>query len=256
MVCGMSRIDQIFGQLRAEGRKALMPFVTAGYPSIEHTAAILPALERGGASICELGMPFSDPIADGPVIQASMTEALGGGFKPRQALDMIAAQRASCGLGVVAMVSYSIVYRIGASRFVEDAAKAGVDGFIFPDLPLEEAGAMAAISREAGLSCSLLIAPTTPPDRAAKIAATSIGSPTRTQIALRNAAGGLLVLVMQAQGHGLQVPHSQSQYLQGQPCHAAMRCPTYGPPDRRRPVQLLLRNLEFGIQFNWHYSNK
>jgi len=166
----MNRIESIFGELRAGGRKALMPFVTAGYPSLEATGAVLEAIDQAGASICEVGFPFSDPIADGPVIQASMTDALNAGTTPIGVFEMIRQRRASLNMGLVAMVSYSIVYRMGIEAFVHQAQEAGLDGFIFPDLPLEESAAAGDIVRDAGLTCSLLIAPTTPPDRAAKIA--------------------------------------------------------------------------------------
>jgi len=171
----MPRIDDIFSNLRGEGRKALMPFVTAGYPSLEHTEAMLPAIEAAGASIVELGIPFSDPIADGPVIQASMTAALGAGFHTADAFAMVRRVRERLSLGLVVMVSYSIVYRMGVERFVGEAREAGVDGFILPDLPLDESDAARKIIADAGLTCSLLIAPTTPPDRAAAIARACTG---------------------------------------------------------------------------------
>jgi len=166
----MSRIDAIFQALRADGRKALMPFLTAGYPSLEATAAMLPAIENAGGSICEIGFPFSDPIADGPVISASMTDALRTGTTPGKALETIRGVRDQTRLGLVAMVSYSIVYRIGLDTFINRAKHAGIDGFIFPDLPMEEAEATTAAVRDAGLTGSLLVAPTTPPDRAQRIA--------------------------------------------------------------------------------------
>jgi tryptophan synthase alpha chain len=171
----MSRIDEIFRRHRAENRGALMPFLTAGYPSPEATAAVLPALQRAGAGICELGFPFSDPIADGPVIQESMTAALGHGVQPDGVFELVRSVRDELDLGLIAMVSYSIVYRMGVERFVERSADAGFDGFIFPDLPVEEAEAVTGPVREAGLSCSLLIAPTTPIERAEAVAQASSG---------------------------------------------------------------------------------
>lgn len=166
----MNRIVRIFADLHAAKQKALMPFVTAGYPSLAVTAEVLPALQEAGASVCELGFPFSDPIADGPVIQASMTEALAAGADPCGIFEMVARLRPRLDMGLVAMVSYSIVYRMGVKPFVKRAAQAGFDGFIFPDLPLEEAEAVAGPVKDAGMVGSLLIAPTTPDDRAAKIA--------------------------------------------------------------------------------------
>ncbi|MBS3821732.1 MAG: tryptophan synthase subunit alpha, partial [Phycisphaerae bacterium] len=95
----MNRIDAIFEDLRAGGRKALMPFVTAGYPTLRITEHLLPALERAGASICELGFPFSDPIADGPVIQSSMAEALDAGTHPSGILDTVRQVRPQLSIG-------------------------------------------------------------------------------------------------------------------------------------------------------------
>ncbi len=152
-----------------------MPFVTAGYPSLEAAAETLVALEAAGAGICELGIPFSDPIADGPVIQASMTAALNAGVHVDDIFELVRGVRKRLSMGLVAMVSYSIVYRMGVSTFVKRAAEAGFDGFIFPDLPLEEVAAVTAPVRDAGLISSLLIAPTTPDDRAAAIAKASTG---------------------------------------------------------------------------------
>ncbi|MEM9020529.1 MAG: tryptophan synthase subunit alpha [Planctomycetota bacterium] len=171
----MNRIDRIFADLRANRRKALMPFITAGDGGLSATTEVVPALERGGASICEIGIPFSDPIADGPVIQASMTRALDAGVKVGQVFETIADLRPKTALGLVAMVSYSIVYRMGLDAFVRDAKQAGFDGFIFPDLPIEEADAAKAAVSEQGLILSMLIAPTTPIDRARQIAAASTG---------------------------------------------------------------------------------
>ena len=171
----MNRIDRIFDELRSADRAALMPFITAGYPDLDTTAALLPAAQAAGASVCELGVPFSDPIADGPVIQASMTEALKKGVHPRDIFEMVRAQRDALDLGLVAMVSYSIPYRIGVKKFVADAADAGIDGFIFPDLPLEEAPDVNALVADAGLTSTLLIAPTTPDARAVAIAKACTG---------------------------------------------------------------------------------
>jgi tryptophan synthase alpha chain len=171
----MSRIDRIFAALRQRRAKALMPFLTAGDPDLATTEALLPALQDAGASICEIGIPFSDPIADGPVIQDSMTWALSRGLRPRQVLDMVASIRPRLQIGLVAMVSYTIVHRLGGASFVRDAAQAGIDGFILPDLPVEESDTICACITEADLSCSFLIAPTTPIERARRIAGACSG---------------------------------------------------------------------------------
>lgn len=171
----MNRIDQIFAGLSERGGKALMPFITAGDGGVDALGGVIQGLERGGAAICEVGIPFSDPIADGPVIQASMTRALDRGVRVEQVFEAVARARPNTQMGLVAMVSYSIVYRIGLKRFVADAKSAGFDGFIFPDLPLEESQAARDASAEAGLVLSMLIAPTTPIGRAQQIAAASTG---------------------------------------------------------------------------------
>lgn len=178
MIVRMNRIDQIFTQLRqgkGKHRGALMPYVTAGDPDVRTTGRLLEAAQAAGASVCEVGIPFSDSIADGPVIQSSMTYALGRGLKVAHVLQMVADARSKLRMGLVAMVSYTIVHRIGAQRFVGDAAAAGFDGFIFPDLPVDESEAVMQTVAQAGLACSVLIAPTTPIDRARRIAATSSG---------------------------------------------------------------------------------
>lgn len=171
----MNRIDQIFTQYRARKRKALMPYLTAGDPNLALTGQLLTAIEQAGGSICELGFPFSDPIADGPIIQNSMTHALSIGVKPRAIFEMVAQQRAKLNLGLVAMVSYSIVHRLGVQSFIKDAVEAGFDGFIIPDLSVEEAGPARDAIGKAGAVLSFLIAPATTPQRAQIIAQSCSG---------------------------------------------------------------------------------
>ena len=170
-----NRIDTLFSDLRASGGRALMPFLTAGDPDLATTAALLESAQGAGASVCEIGIPFSDPIADGPVIQASMSRALDAGVRVDAVLDMVRGVRERLSIGLVAMVSYSIVHRLGLEAFVKRSKDAGLDGFIFPDLPLEESGPARAAAAEAGLILSMLIAPTTPIERAERIAAASTG---------------------------------------------------------------------------------
>ena len=148
----MSRIDQVFEELRGQGKKALMPFITAGDPDLAFTSLLLTELAARGGSLCELGVPYSDPIADGPVIQASYTRALAHKIKLAQILDMLASATPRVKAPVVTMVSYAIVYRHGLARYVADAQKAGVAGAIVPDLPVEEAGELAKICRGADFS--------------------------------------------------------------------------------------------------------
>jgi len=162
-------LDSIFRDLRASGRTALMPFITAGYPSLQVTEQVIPVLEEAGASVIELGIPFSDPIADGPVIAASMHEALLGGATPAKIFEMVRRLRRGTRLGLVAMVSYSIVDRHGPGRFVADAADAGFDGLIIPDIDLDAADVIRPIADGHNLSLSMLIAPTTTPARMARL---------------------------------------------------------------------------------------
>jgi len=171
----MNRIVSTFDSLRAQKRKALMPFICAGDPGLPETEAILRGLDGAGASVIEVGIPFSDPVADGPVIQAAMHRALTKGVKVAQILESVSRVRPQVKAGLVAMVSYSIVHRLGLDAFLKDAAQAGFDGMIFPDLTLEEAGASIEACARHGVTLSLLIAPTTPIERAEKIARASTG---------------------------------------------------------------------------------
>ncbi len=157
----MSRIDDIFSKKRAAGQTSLMPFVTAGHPSLDDTSAAIPAMEEAGASIVELGIPYSDPIADGPVIAASMHEALLSGTTPARVFELVRRVRSTTDLGLIAMVSHSIVNRIGSERFVAEAADAGFDGLIVPDIDLESAAEVKALSDARDIGFSLLVAPTT-----------------------------------------------------------------------------------------------
>lgn len=167
----MNRIDAIFRDAREANRRLLMPFLCAGHPGPDDLPQLLGALESGGASIAEVGIPFSDPIADGPVIASAMHDALERGSTPESVFAQVAGVREGCKLGLVAMVSASIVYRAGGPEgFADRAAEAGFDGVIYPDVPLEESDALLGAVRERGLTASLLIAPTTSLERAEAIA--------------------------------------------------------------------------------------
>jgi len=171
-----NRIVQAFRELRRDGKRTVLPFLTAGYPSLETTEALLRRFDELGVRVCELGVPFTDPIADGPIIQASYTEALAAGVTSRKVFEMVRRYRAAGGgMALLAMVSYSIVFRHGVEGFVKQAADAGLDGLIVPDLPLDESGEMERLADQAGLALVLLIAPTTPPDRRLEIARHSRG---------------------------------------------------------------------------------
>jgi len=171
----MNAIDNIFSKLRAEKKKAFMPFVTAGDPDLEFTAAAIAELATHGANLIEVGFPYSDPIADGPVIQASYTRVLNKKTTVAQILAMTAkvAKDVSCPL--VGMVSYAIIFRHGLAEFVEEAKKGGLSGLIVPDLLVEESAEFAKVCRSAGMSSIFLVTPTTPRERILKIAAASTG---------------------------------------------------------------------------------
>jgi len=168
-------IAQTFETLRAKKQIALMPFVPAGYPSLAATEAILPALEAGGANLIEIGVPFSDPIADGPIIQAAFTEALEHKIKVADVFAVVSKVRARVSIPMLAMLSYSIVYRYGVEKFVADAKAAGFDALIIPDLPPPEAQKICALIRKGGLDTVLLVAPSTSADRRKEIANLSSG---------------------------------------------------------------------------------
>lgn len=166
-----NRIDAV---LRDESA-GLWPFLAAGYPSLPTTADILRAFAKLPIRGVELGFPFSDPIADGPVIQQAFCETLADGIRVKDIFRMVREVRQDVDYAMLAMVSASIVYRIGVGRFVSEAAAAGFDGLIVPDVSLEEAPELAECVEGAGLRLSMLIAPTTPPDREKRIAEVASG---------------------------------------------------------------------------------
>jgi tryptophan synthase alpha chain len=171
----MSIIDQLFATLGRENRKALMPFVTAGDPDLPFTAAVLKELVARGCHLCEVGIPYSDPIADGPVIQASYTRALAHKIKLADILKTLGEVAPKVSAPLVTMVSYAIVYRHGLDKYVDDIAAGGLAGLIVPDLPVEESAQLAAICGKRDVSLIQLVTPTTPRERAVRIAETSTG---------------------------------------------------------------------------------
>ncbi|MBN2581682.1 MAG: tryptophan synthase subunit alpha [Planctomycetes bacterium] len=170
-----NRIEQTFEQLRTAGKKAFMPFLTAGDPDLATTAALIREMVSRGASLIELGLPYSDPVADGPTIQASYTRSLDAHTTLDAIFAMVRDLRKDCQVPISAMGSFTLVTRRGMQRFLDDAKAAGIDGLIIPDLPIEECEALAAGAAQRGLSHIMLVAPTSPWDRAARIAAQSTG---------------------------------------------------------------------------------
>ncbi len=171
----MSAIDQLFTKLRAQQQKAFLPFVTAGDPRLDVTAMIIRALADCGASACEVGVPYSDPIADGPVIQASYQRALDAGFRLSQLFELASQLKSNVTMPLISMVSYSIIHRTGMQRYVDQAIAAGYSGAIVPDLLVEEAAPLAEVCRKADFSLIQLVTPTTPRERQVRIAESSSG---------------------------------------------------------------------------------
>jgi tryptophan synthase alpha chain len=172
----MSRISETFARLRAADRIALMPYVTVGFPERESTLALIPALEAAGASLFELGMPFSDPLADGATIQRATQRAIENGVNLAYCLETVAALRAQ---GVQAplllMGYYNPLLRFGLERANSELAAAGGDGWIIPDMPPEEAAELQAAAQRHDLDLIMFVAPTTSEERIARIAARASG---------------------------------------------------------------------------------
>jgi tryptophan synthase alpha chain len=172
----MNLIDSLFQRLKTEGRKAFIPFITAGDPDVASTAAVVHTLADAGADLVEIGFPYSDPIADGPVIQASYTRALAGGIHLDDVFALIRELAdASPRLPLAGMVSFSLVLRRGLEQFVRQAKDAGLSGLIVPDLPLEESDELSKLTGASGLKLIQLVTPTTPLERALRIAKQSSG---------------------------------------------------------------------------------
>ncbi len=172
-----TRIATTFAALKAQGHMAFMPFVTVGDPDVATSMALIRELASRDVDLIEVGFPYSDPIADGPVIQASYTRALSRGLHVNDIFAGIQ-QLTSGGNPIpplVAMVSYAIVFRLGAATFVQRAKDAGFSGLIIPDLPADEASDVSRIIREAGLDAIQLVAPTTDPVREDHIVQTGSG---------------------------------------------------------------------------------
>jgi tryptophan synthase alpha chain len=172
----VNRVANNFFELSALSEPALMPFICGGFPGPGATAQLLPALERAGARFVEVGIPFSDPVADGPVIAAAMHEALLNGATPQSVFAEVQSIRDQSRLAIIAMVSYSIVHRMGGPvAFCAKAKSTGFDGLIVPDIPFDESADLQVECKKHDLTLSLLIAPTTPVERAVAIAKACTG---------------------------------------------------------------------------------
>ena len=156
----MSRISQTFERLRSEGEKALIPFITAGYPDLHTTEKLIFVLEKNGADIIELGVPFSDPMADGPIIQIASEHSLENRTTLMMILELIRRVRVKTNIPIILMGYYNPFFKYGLKRLSKDARKIGVDGILTVDLPPEEASEMKRQMVNAGLDMIFLIAPT------------------------------------------------------------------------------------------------
>ncbi len=171
----MNRIDAAFARLKTEHWRGLVTYVTAGDPGLLQTAALLRALPSAGADVLEVGVPFSDPLADGPTIQRASERALQSGTTMVRVLDMIARERAHIDAPVVVFTYANPVERLGYDAFAARAADAGVDGVLVLDLPIEEAGALTERLRTRAIAPIFLVSPTTPAARVSKAASYGCG---------------------------------------------------------------------------------
>lgn len=171
----MSRIDETFKRLREAGKTGLVTYVTAGDPDLPRSAAILQRLDAAGADVLEVGVPFSDPLADGPVIQRATERALAGGATLTGVLDMIAGVRGTIKAPIVIFSYVNPILRMGLDAFVARARDAGVDGVLALDLPPEEAEDLRGALSDAGIDTIFLLSPTTSPERIRRAAALGSG---------------------------------------------------------------------------------
>ncbi len=181
----MNRIDRCFADLRSRGEKALVCFLTSGDPDFETTGRLVTAVAEAGADIVELGVPFSDPLADGPSIQSSSFRALQAGAGVKGVLDNVASIRRTCDVPIVLMTYFNPVHSFGLREFARSAAQAGADGVIVTDLPPEEAGEWKSAAEAENLATIFLVAPTSTKDRiaaGAKVASGFIYCVSRTGV--------------------------------------------------------------------------
>ena len=161
----MNRIEERFAQLRRNGKKGLIVYIGAGDPNLAATRELALAFDKAGVDILELGVPFSDPLADGVVNQLAAQRGLESGTTPPRLLETVAAIRRQSQIPIVLYIYFNLIHRVGMKKFIAAAAKAGVDGLLVLDLPPEESDNYEALMKKAGLCHIYLVAPTTPEDR-------------------------------------------------------------------------------------------
>ena len=215
----MSKIQKAF-----EGKKAFIPFITCGDPNLETTEQLVYAMERAGASLIELGIPFSDPTAEGPVIQGANLRALSGGVTTDKIFDLVVKIRKNTAIPLVFMTYANVVFSYGTERFIKRAAEIGMDGLILPDVPFEEKEEFDRVCREYGLDLISLIAPTSH-DRIRMIAKEASGfiycvsslGVTGTRSAITTDIGAMVGLVQEvtdvpcAVGFGISTPEQAAK---------------------------------------------
>jgi tryptophan synthase alpha chain len=161
----MNRIEESFARLKREGKKGFIVYIGAGDPNLDATRKLALAFDKAGVDILELGVPFSDPLADGLVNQLAAQRGLESGTTPPKVLETVAAIRKQSQIPIVLYIYFNLIHRAGMEQFIKDAAKAGVDGMLVLDLPPEESDNYESLMRQAGLCHIYLVAPTTPEDR-------------------------------------------------------------------------------------------
>jgi tryptophan synthase alpha chain len=171
----LTRISKTFKRLQQQGKKAFIPYMMAGDPSLEKTRDVVLLFEACGADIVELGVPFSDPLADGPTIQRASERALKNGVTLRKVISLVKDLRQATQIPLVLMTYFNPVFKYGTDAFIKDARSAGVDGMIIPDLPPDEAGDFIKLSRKAALDTIFLLAPTSTEDRIRKVTKAASG---------------------------------------------------------------------------------
>jgi tryptophan synthase alpha chain len=171
----MSRIGPKFREILGRRGKAFIPYIMAGDPGIGRTAELVRILEDCGADIIELGVPFSDPLADGPTIQKAAQTALAQGMTLSRVIEFVSDLRKTTQIPVILMTYYNLIFRYGEEKFARDASEAGVDGMIVPDLPPDEAAALMLFSKKSGLDLIFLLAPTSTEERIKKVSRSSRG---------------------------------------------------------------------------------
>ncbi|MBI4710738.1 MAG: tryptophan synthase subunit alpha [Nitrospirae bacterium] len=171
----MTKIEKTFKKLKQQNKKALIPYIMAGDPSLEATKKFITEIAEAGADIIELGVPFSDPLADGPTIQRAGERALKQGVTLRKTLSLVEGIRQSTQIPLILMTYYNPVFKFGIEAFVIEAVRVGVDGVIIPDLIPDEAGDFIGIAKKYKLDTIFLLAPTSTEDRVRKVAKASTG---------------------------------------------------------------------------------